>query len=188
MFVPIRPGEILGLKWEDVDWENSLLRVERQLQRVKGEGLVLRETKTKKSRTIPISRETLEILKTHRDYQEMNNDSWEENNGLIFPNTIGKPLDAKRELKWWKDILKRAKVKHYQLYQMRKTAISHLENLGTPDSTIMKFTGHTNMGTVYRHYATSTDAADKSALAGLDLVRAKALGVTKVDKSEVNHE
>ncbi len=109
---------------------------------VKGEGLVLRETKNKKSRVIPISQTTLDILKTHKSYQEMQKDGWDENSGLIFPNTVGKPLDAKRDYKWWLDILERADVKHYQLYQMRKTAIS---NLGTPNSTILKFTGHSSM-------------------------------------------
>ena len=103
---------------------------------------MLRETKNKKSRVIPISQTTLDILKPHKSYQEMQKDGWDENSGLIFPNTVGKPLDAKRDYKWWLDILERADVKHYQLYQMRKTAIS---NLGTPSSTILKFTGHSSM-------------------------------------------
>ena len=101
----------------------------------------------------------------------MNKQEWEEDHNLIFPNTVGKPLDAKRDYKWWSEILKRAGVQHYQLYQMRKTAISHLENLGTPTSTILKFTGHSSITTVYNHYASSTDRADIEALDGLDRLR-----------------
>jgi integrase len=171
LFVPIRPGETLGLKWSDIDWEKKTIKIERQLQWVKGEGLIFRETKNKKSRTIPISDGTLQVLRTHKTYQSMNKSEWVEDHDLIFPNTVGKPLDAKRDYKWWKEILKRAGVGNYQLYQMRKTAISNLENLGTPNSTILKFTGHSSMTTVYNHYASSTDQADEKALAGLDEIR-----------------
>jgi len=171
MFVAIRPGEILGLRWDDVNWEAGTLRVERQLQWVKGEGLVFRPTKNKKSRIIPLSRGTLEVLRAHKSYQDLGKANWAEDNNLIFPNTVGKPLDAKRDYKWWKDILNRAGVEHYQIYQMRKTAISNLENLGTPTSTILKFTGHSSMTTVYNHYASSTERADTEALEGLDRLR-----------------
>jgi len=170
-FVPIRPGETLGLRWDDVNWGAATLRIERQLQRVAGEGLVFRPTKTKKTRVIPITDGTIEILRNHKAYQEMHKANWEEDLNLIFPNTIGRPLDAKRDLKWWKEILQRAQVGHYQIYQMRKTAITHLENLGTPLSTLLKFTGHTNVNTVYGHYATSTTQADKLALMGLEGLR-----------------
>jgi integrase len=54
---------------------------------------------------------------------------------------------------------------------MRKTAISHLENLGTPLSTLLKFTGHSSITTVYNHYATSTSQADIQALQGLENLR-----------------
>jgi integrase len=64
-----------------------------------------------------------------------------------------------------------AGVGHYQRYQLKKTALSHLENLGTPVSTILKFSGHSNISTVMNHYAFSTDEADQRALAGLDSLR-----------------
>ena len=171
LFVPIRPGEILGLRWDDVDWHLGTLRIERQLQRVTGQGLVFRPTKNKKTRTIPITAGTLEVLRNHLAYQEMSKQKWAEDGNLIFPNTVGRPLDAKRDLKWWKDILQQANVQHYQVYQMRKTAISHLENIGTPLSTLLKFTGHSSISTVYNHYATSTSQADVQALEGLDKLR-----------------
>ena len=171
LFVPIRPGETLGLRWDDVNWDLGTLRIERQLQRVTGQGLVFRATKNKKTRTIPITAGTLEVLRNHLAYQEMNKEKWVADGNLIFPNTIGRPLDAKRDLKWWKDILNRAGVQHYQVYQMRKTAISHLENLGTPLSTLLKFTGHSSITTVYNHYATSTSQADIQALQGLENLR-----------------
>jgi len=170
LFVPIRPGEILGLKWSDVNWESKTLTVQRQLQRVKGQGLVFRETKDHRSHVVPLTNTTLDILRSHKIMQDEQKSTWEEDHDLIFPNTIGKPLDAKRDGKWWQDILKRAGVKHYQVYQLRKTAISLLENLGTPPSTLMKFTGHSNISTVMNHYAFSTTEADERALQGLEKI------------------
>jgi integrase len=76
LFVPIRPGETLGLRWDDVNWDLGTLRIERQLQRVAGQGLVFRATKNKKTRTIPISAGTLEVLRNHKAYQVMNKAGW----------------------------------------------------------------------------------------------------------------
>ena len=65
----MRRGELLGLKWPDVDWENATVRVRRTLTR-KGTGYVLGEPKTKKSRrTVRLTLRIVEALRTHRARQ-----------------------------------------------------------------------------------------------------------------------
>jgi integrase len=44
----LRPGEALGLKWCDLDQQESTLRIARQIQRIKGKGLVIKAVKQKK--------------------------------------------------------------------------------------------------------------------------------------------
>jgi len=171
MMMGLRPGEVRGLRWSDINWDERNLTIERQLQRVKDEGLVFRQVKQKESRTIPLSQTQIHILKTHFDFQEMNTEDWVENLGLIFPNTIGKPLDAKREHTWWKSLLKRADVGEYSLYQMRKTAFTHFANLGVPQATLLAYSGHSNISTIYKHYAFATTEAMDSAIAGMDSIR-----------------
>jgi integrase len=155
MIVGLRPGEIYGLKWSDVDFEAQVINVERQIQRVTGEGLVERTVKTGQSRTVPISIETVNILKTHKAYQSMNKQNWKNDYDLIFPNTIGNPLDRKRDSKWWNDVLKRADVPAYTLYQMRKSAFTYMAALVSVPS-LLEYTGHTNVSTVMKHYAYAT--------------------------------
>lgn len=168
-----RPGETLGLFWSDINLEEGYLTVERQLQRVKDEGLVFRPVKQKKSRQIPLTEGTIEILKTHKAYQEMNKSHWEEDLNLVFPNTLGKPLDSKKDRKWWMDLLKQAGVRHYTLYQLRKTAISLITATGTAIPTVLQYTGHTNSTTVLQHYAFSIDENMELAIKKLDSFRPK---------------
>jgi integrase len=171
MMIGLRPGEVRGLRWSDLNWDERTLTIERQLQRVKAEGLVFRQVKQKEARTIPLSETQIHILKTHFDFQQMSNEGWVEDLGLIFPNTIGKPLDAKREHNWWKSLLKRAGVGEYSIYQMRKTAFTHFANLGVPQATLLAYSGHSKISTIYKHYAFATTEAMDSAIAGMDSIR-----------------
>ena len=155
MIVGLRPGEIYGLKWSDIDFQARVINVERQFQRVKGEGLVERIVKTGQSRTVPISSETVNILKNHKAYQDMHKQHWKHDYDLIFPNTIGNPLDRKRDSKWWNEILERAGVPKYTLYQMRKSAFTYMAALVSVPS-LLEYTGHTNVSTVMKHYAYAT--------------------------------
>jgi len=101
----------------------------------------------------------------------MEKHNWSSDDGLIFPNTLGKPLDAKRDHKWWKEILKRAGVSDYTIYQMRKTAFTHFANLGTSQATLLAYSGHSNISTVMKHYAFATSESMDIALAGMDQLR-----------------
>jgi integrase len=170
MIVGLRPGEIYGLKWSDIDFQAQVINVERQYQRVKGEGLVERVVKTGLSRTVPISIETVNILKTHKAYQSMHKQNWKHDYDLIFPNTIGNPLDRKRDSKWWNDILKRAGVPNYTLYQMRKSAFTYMAALVSVPS-LLEYTGHTNVSTVMKHYAYATSEELKLGLSKMGELR-----------------
>jgi len=176
-----RPGEILGLLWSDIIWDSNHIVVERQLQRVKGDGLVLRPVKQKTRREIPVTQTTLKILKAHKDYQAMNKAGWISDQDLIFPNTVGRPLDPKRDRKWWLDILKLADVPHYTLYQMRKTAFSLMTSTGTDIPTLLQYTGHKNSSTVFNHYAFSIDENMDLALKKLDSLRPAVYSETEVN-------
>lgn len=171
MMMGLRPGEVRGLRWSDIDWDDRLITIERQLQRVSNEGLVFRPVKQREVRRIPISEAQVQILKTHLDYQQMEKHNWSSDDGLIFPNTLGRPLDAKRDHKWWKEILKRAGVADYTIYQMRKTAFTHFANLGTSQATLLAYSGHSNISTVMKHYAFATSESMDIALAGMDQLR-----------------
>ncbi len=92
----LRKGELLALKWSDLDWDTHQLNVQRQVQRVPGKGLIYTQPKTEAGRrTIILGSDTIVGLKEHQKRQwhekEFMGDRWQECD-LIFPCTIGTPF------------------------------------------------------------------------------------------------
>ena len=166
----LRPGEALGLKWSDLNVEDCTLLVERQVQRAKGKGLILKEVKQKTIRTLKISQETVHILLTHKRHQSLNKAKWAKDNKLIFPNTVGQLGDEKSDRLAFKNLLTAAGVPDYQLYQLRKTAFTAMAGQ-TDLKTLMEFSGHTQVSTVIGNYVFATSESMKSAVSGMDKLR-----------------
>jgi integrase len=142
----MRQGELLGLKWADVDWEKSTLHVQRQLQQVEGKGYELVPPKTKAGkRQIKLGKVMLEQLMAHRKRQELAKafagKRWQEND-LIFPTTIGTPLDHKRVTAEFKGLLQKAGLPEMRFHDLRHTSISLLLENGIPLNTVQKRAGH----------------------------------------------
>ena len=77
----LRQGELLGLKWCDLDWQNRRLHIQRQIQRRKGEGLVFCEPKSDSGRRVTtLGKNTVEKLREHNKKQQeeriMAGDKW----------------------------------------------------------------------------------------------------------------
>ena len=87
----MRQGELLGLKWGDIDWEGGALQVQRQISKKMGGGFTFTSPKTKSgTRRIDLGSATLAVLKDHQQtqFQEMMAaaEKWQEH-GLVFPST-----------------------------------------------------------------------------------------------------
>ena len=154
----MRQGELLGLKWSDLDWNKGTIKVLRQVQRVKGEGMVFVSPKTKAGRrTISLGTETLRMLQEHWQKQQLERaaagDRWREFN-LIFPSTIGTPQSTSNLLKSFKALLEKAKVLNIRFHDMRHTAASLMLNRGVSDFVVSKILGHSKPSTtldIYGH-------------------------------------
>jgi integrase len=166
----LRPGEALGLKWSDLNAEDCTLLVERQVQRAKGKGLVLKEVKQKTIRTLKISQTTVHILLTHKRHQALNKAKWVEVNNLMFPNTVGKLGDEKSDRLAFKNLLAAAGVPDCQLYQLRKTAFTAMAGQ-TDLKTLMEFSGHTQVSTVIGNYVFATSESMEVAIRRMDQLR-----------------
>ena len=166
----LRPGEVLGLKWADLNAQECTLCVARQVQRIKGKGLVFKAVKQKKVRTLLISDTTIQILLTHRRYQALQKAAWTEDMDLMFPNSLGKPQDEKADRNKFKRLLRAVGVPNYELYQLRKTAITAMASQ-TDLKTLMEFTGHTQVSTVLGSYVFATSESMAKAVNGMDELR-----------------
>jgi len=88
----MRQSELIGLKWDDIDWDRKTIQVKRQVFRPKGGGFEFTKPKTKSSnRSIVLVNSMIEILKTQHEYvwqmQKSADDEWNDNN-LIFPSRV----------------------------------------------------------------------------------------------------
>jgi integrase len=143
----MRQGELFGLKWPDLQWLTGTLHIQRQVQRVSGQGWSFVEPKTKAGRrTIKLGEGTIQILREHRAQQEIQKvkagQSWQEND-LIFPNEVGDPGDPSNLRKDFQKTLARAGLSLIRFHDLRHTAASLLLNNNVPLIVVSKMLGHT---------------------------------------------
>ena len=96
----LRRGELLGLKWEDLDLERGDLRVKRQIARINGE-VVEAPLKTKNAyRTLPLAKDTVDVLNQQK--KKVGSCPW------VFPSPTGGPMSPDSVLHMLHRVLKRA--------------------------------------------------------------------------------
>ena len=158
----LRPSEIMGLKWEDFSESECSIKVERQVQRVKGKPLYFAPTKTKLRGSIPLTDRQVAILVSHRRHQAINKAGWVTDCGVILPNSIGHLRDETLDKSWMGALCVRAGVPHYTRYQLRKSAFTNFLK-GADLGTTKAFSGHTSTKTLEDHYITPESNAVREA-------------------------
>jgi integrase len=124
----LRPGEMLALRWSDVDLEAGMLRINRALS-----GGEFATPKTSRSRRrIELSNTARSALKAHRKRQleeQMKKAGLWKDHGLVFPSTVGTTLSHRNVVRSFKALLKRAGLPtSTRLYDLRHTCATLLLN------------------------------------------------------------
>jgi integrase len=168
----LRMGEALGLRWSDIDFDAKTLRVSRQLQRMRdGGGLVFSEPKNASRRTVDLPLRAVEALRSHRkrqlEEQLRVGSSWQDN-GLVFPTTIGTPVDAQNVVnRHFKPLLKRTGLPSIRWHDLRHTYATLLLARGTHPTYVQKSLGHASVQLTldrYSHWMPSMGRATASAM------------------------
>src|SRR5262249_8267230 len=124
----LRMGEILGLSWQDLDLEHARMAVSQALQRQKGRGLVLGETKTDRSRrTIGLPAPLVTALRAHRVRQleeRLAAGSRWHDQGFVFASRLGTALEPRNLHRAFKRMLKRAGLPDIRSHDLRHSAAS----------------------------------------------------------------
>lgn len=151
----MRPGELLGLKWEDVDLgaTGGSLRVNRALSRGK-----LTAPKTKRSRRrIDLSAASAAALKAHRKRQleeRIRRAGLWQDQGLVFPSTVGTPLSHRNVVRAFKDLLKRAGLpQNTRLYDLRHTCATLLLGSNVHPKYVQELLGHASIALTLDTYS-----------------------------------
>ncbi len=149
----MRPGELLGLKWEDVDLDRAGLQVNRALS-----GGKLTAPKTKRSRRrIDLSAASVAALRAHRKRQleeRMRLSSLWRDHGLVFPSTVGTPLSHRNVVRSFKDLLKRARLpQSIRLYDLRHTCATLLLGRNVHPKYVQELLGHASIALTLDTYS-----------------------------------
>jgi integrase len=157
LFLGLRRGELLGLRWQDVDLDEAKLEVTQTLQRVGG-SLCLVPPKTEGSaRTVPLPPVCVEALREHRKRQFAERaDRWPdwEDHGLVFPSRRGTPMEPDNLRRSWGEIRQRAGLGVMRFHDLRHTCVTLLLDLGTPPHIVREIVGHSAIEvtmTIYAH-------------------------------------
>jgi integrase len=170
----MRLGEALALRWRDVNLDGSTVTVRASLQRA-DTGMTIGTPKTEKSRrTVALRPIAVEALKQHRARQHEERlalePAWEDND-LVFPNTIGRPMDPIHLLRrQFYPLLERAGLPRIRLHDLRHTAATLMRRAGVNLEIVSEVLGHADPAITLRIYSHVQPDMQATALVALDRV------------------
>lgn len=169
----MRIGELLALKWDNVDLNNVTITVCQTLRRVRvyddnGDSeskIVTKEPKTEKgNRTIPIPKTLVLALKK---YQLA---SYNSNDNLVFCTKTGKPFQYNYAWYVHKALCRRAGIRETSIHALRHTFASRSIEAGVDVKTVSDLLGHANTQITWNTYVHSTNDSKRQAADTMEAV------------------
>ena len=153
----LRRGELLGLRWEDIDWQHRELHIRRQLARVGGK-VTEAPLKTKNAyHTLPLGEDTIGILAQQKE--KVGTSPW------VFPGPAGGPLSPDSVLHMLHRVLERAGLPRLRFHDLRHTFATLALQNGIDVKTVSGMLGHYSAGFTLDTYAHVTTPAQRQAAA-----------------------
>lgn len=167
LYTGLRRGELCGLEWSDVDFQNSVIDISKTSLYLPDRGVFDDDTKTQSSkRVIKIPDEAIKILVEHRRQQFIERikcgDRWVDSN-KVFTQWNGKAIHPDTITGWFSRFVKRHDLPPVHLHSLRHTNATLLIAGGTDLRTVSKRLGHSNMTTTSNIYTHAIKSADERA-------------------------
>lgn len=154
----MRRGELLGLKWADIDFNNKCLHINRALAKTNTHGAQFADTKTQKSRRmISLNSETMQVLKQHAQRQTEEKNIVEklyQDQDMVFCREDGMPMHPDTFTHRFKKLLKKAGMIGFCVHDLRHSFATMALNSGIHPKVVQEILGHSNIHTtldIYSH-------------------------------------
>ena len=160
-----RRGEILGLKWDKVDFTNNQVYICNNILYSADIGIYEDTPKTERSkRYISLPTETMQFLRQYRVWQNTERlrlGEYYKDEGFVFAQDTGGPMHPGSVTTWLTRFSKRHNLPHINAHAFRHTMASMLYFNGVDSVSISKRLGHAQVSTTANIYAHVMEAADK---------------------------
>lgn len=160
-----RRGEILGLKWKNIDFKNNRIYICNNILYSPDIGVYEDTQKTEKSkRYVSLPSDTMQLLKDYKKYQtaeRLRLGSYYQNRGFVFTNEAGNPLHPGSVTHYLRNFSKEYNLPHINAHAFRHTMASMLYFNGIDSVSISHRLGHAQVSTTANIYAHIMEAADQ---------------------------
>lgn len=160
MLYGLRRGEVLGLRWRDVDFSQGVLHIKQQIQRI-GAGLQQVDPKTDSSiRDEPLLATAREALQRQRTKQAAARlaagEKWQgpgSDEELVFTTRTGTPIEPRNLYRSFLQICEQHGIRRIKLHEVRHTNGTTQKNLNVPERDTQAVLGHSSASTtsIYQH-------------------------------------
>ena len=169
----LRRGELLGLRWGNVDLHRREIQIRHALQRVE-KTLQLVPTKSGHGRNISLSNVATDALKRHKRLQLEQKlaagVTWSNEMGLVFTTRKGTPLEATTPNRVMNRILKKAEIRHRRFHDLRHSIGTRLMEQGVNPKIVAEKLGHSNATITLNTYSHVSPTMQEEAAARMDAV------------------
>jgi len=173
----MRRGELLGLRWADVDFDGGALAVQQTAQRIAGLGIVFRQPKTRLSRrSVAISSDAVALLRRHRRQQvetRLLAGAAYRDRDLVFATALGTPIEPGNLRRSWLGITRAAGLPGLRVHDLRHAHATLMLAQGVHPKVVSERLGHASVNITLDTYSHVLPGLQAAAAEALDAVLAE---------------
>lgn len=170
----LRRGELCGLRWQDIDFDNETIQVRETRAYVSGKGVIRDTPKNASSkRPLRLSSSVFVLLRNYQAWQNEQEDKcgskWKNKDGHIFTNETGSPIYPDRLTRWFREFTTKHGFEMKKIHGLRHSFASLMISAGTPLVVVSKRLGHNQVSTTSNIYSHMIRSAEEKALEATDI-------------------